>query len=64
MPFLIRVWKGFSPPEPQGPPRWPLWTIEEAEAVCDRQGISLDVELADRGPDTVWATVETSSVGD
>ena len=63
MSFRIHVWKGFTSPEPQGS-RGPFKTQTEAEAACKRDGVPLDVELADRGPETVWATIERFSVAD
>jgi hypothetical protein len=59
----FKTWKRLSSPQLHGQP-CPFKTQEDAQAVCEREGIPIDVELADRGPDVVWATIEPSSVGD
>jgi hypothetical protein len=54
MGYIVDVYKGISSPVLQrevGKFR----SHEDAAAFCGREGIPLEVDLADRGPEVIWA---------
>lgn len=57
MAYVVHVYRGFSNPIHQRQVG-KFERYQEAVDFCERDGIQLEVELAERGPETIWGRIE------